>query len=476
MRFFITTALTACILSGQAHASIIPINDYEQALPPGAQATVLVQSTASNQPMLAYQPDKMVLPASTQKVFTALAALLELGPDFRFNTTVGTSAAIQEGAVNGDLVVKFTGDPRLTRDQVRNLALQLSKQNIRSVSGNLVIDTSVFGSHDKAPGWSWNDLTQCFNALPAAASIDGNCFYAVLNSAPTLGDLATASVASRYPVTVESEVRTVNRKMPEARYCELDVEPKDNNRYVLTGCLVQQKEPFGLSFSVQDPANYAAGIVRQELTRAGITISGENKISRTPVTMDNILAENVSKPASALLKTMLKESDNQIADVMFRTVGQHYYGVPGTFRSGSNAVRAILSSKAGVRFGNTLMADGSGLSRHNLVSAQTMMDALQYIARHDAELGMIAMLPVSGTDGTLRYRASVRDTPLKGQVHAKTGALQGVYNLAGFMRNARGEQVAFVQFVSGYSAEDHRTRRAGLNKFESQLYKAIYNN
>ncbi|MGL4905822.1 MAG: D-alanyl-D-alanine carboxypeptidase/D-alanyl-D-alanine endopeptidase, partial [Plesiomonas sp.] len=185
MRFFITTALTACILSVQAHASIIPINDYEQALPPGAQATVLVQSTASNQPMLAYQPDKMVLPASTQKVFTALAALLELGPDFRFNTTVGTSAAIQEGAVNGDLVVKFTGDPRLTRDQVRNLALQLSKQNIRSVSGNLVIDTSVFGSHDKAPGWSWNDLTQCFNALPAAASIDGNCFYAVLNSAPT---------------------------------------------------------------------------------------------------------------------------------------------------------------------------------------------------------------------------------------------------------------------------------------------------
>lgn len=475
MRFLTSAAVAACVFSLPVAASVIPVTDYEQALPPGTQLSLLVQPTNGAQPLVAYQADKLVLPASTQKVFTALAAMLELGPDFRFPTKMGTAAQVRENKVWGDLVVSFSGDPRLTRDQIRLMANRLAQQNIKQVMGNLVIDTSVFGSHDKAPGWSWNDLTQCFNALPAAASIDGNCFYAVLNSAATPGNLATASVASRYPVTVVSEVKTVTRKMPEARYCELDVQPRDNNRYVLTGCLVQQKEPFGLSFSVQDPSAYAAGIVRQELTRAGISISGQTKISNDPVAMPTVLAENNSKPLPDLLKIMLKESDNQIADVMFRTVGHHYFNVPGTFRAGSDAVRAILSKQAGVRFGNTVMADGSGLSRHNLVSAQTMMDTLQYIAKHDDQLGIIAMLPVSGTDGTLRYRASVREAPLKGQVHAKTGALQGVYNLAGFMRTASGQQVAFVQFVSSYSALDHRTRRAGLNKFEGQLYKAIYN-
>ncbi|MGL5369845.1 MAG: D-alanyl-D-alanine carboxypeptidase/D-alanyl-D-alanine endopeptidase, partial [Plesiomonas shigelloides] len=155
MRFLTSAAVAACVFSLPVAASVIPVTDYEQALPPGTQLSLLVQPTNGAQPLVAYQADKLVLPASTQKVFTALAAMLELGPDFRFPTKMGTAAQVRENKVWGDLVVSFSGDPRLTRDQIRLMANRLAQQNIKQVMGNLVIDTSVFGSHDKAPGWSW---------------------------------------------------------------------------------------------------------------------------------------------------------------------------------------------------------------------------------------------------------------------------------------------------------------------------------
>ncbi len=108
----------------------------------------------------------------------------------------------------------------------------------------------------------------------------------------------------------------------------------------------------------------------------------------------------------------------------------------------------MLRQKAGIDLGNTIIADGSGLSRHNLLAPATMMQALQYIAQHDNELNFISMLPLSGYDGTLRYRGGLHEAGVDGKVSAKTGALQGVYNLAGFITTASGQRMAFVQYLS----------------------------
>lgn len=118
----------------------------------------------------------MALPASTQKVVTALAALLQLGPDYRFVTNFETNAKLNNNTLTGDLVIRFSGDPTLTRQQIRNMVNALKQIGIHKVEGDLIVDISAFTSHDKAPGWVWNDMTQCFSAPPAAAIIDRNCF------------------------------------------------------------------------------------------------------------------------------------------------------------------------------------------------------------------------------------------------------------------------------------------------------------
>ncbi|WP_173636087.1 serine-type D-Ala-D-Ala carboxypeptidase [Paramixta manurensis] len=476
MRFSrLVTGLT-CAFILQANAA--PVEEYTQYLPDGANLALIVQKPGASTPLIDYHSKQMALPASTMKVVTALAALLELGPDFRFQTTLESRGAVSGDTLDGDLIARFGGDPTLSRQDLRNMVAVLKKQGVTHIKGNLVIDTSVFASHDKAPGWPWNDLTQCFSAPPGAAIVDKNCFSVSLYSAQKADDNAFIRVASYYPANMFSEVRTLAKGSPDAPYCELDVVPGELNRYTLTGCMTQRAEPLPLAFAVQDGAAWAGAILKNELQQAGIDYTGHLVRQTRANAAGTVLAQTQSAPLHDLLKSMLKRSDNMYADTIFRTIGHHYFNVPGTWRAGSDAVRRILRQKANVDLGNTIQVDGSGLSRHDLISPATMMQVLQYIAQNDQQLNFISMLPLAGYDGTLRYRGGLHEAGVDGKVSAKTGSLQGVYNLAGFITTASGQRLAFVQYLSGYAVppEDQRTRRIPLVRFESRLYKDIYRN
>ncbi len=454
------------------------VEEYTSQLPDGANLALIVQKVGAQTPAIDYHSQQMALPASTQKVITALAALLQLGPDFRFTTTLESQAQVSNGVLNGDLVARFGGDPTLKRQDIRNMVAVLKKSGVQQIQGNVLIDTSVFASHDKAPGWPWNDMTQCFSAPPAAAIVDRNCFSISLYSAPKPDDMAFVRIASYYPVLMNSQVRTLAKGSPDAQYCELDVVPGELNRFTLTGCMTQRADPLPLAFAIQDGASYAGAILKAELKEAGITYSGTLLRQTQVKTPGTVIASKESAPLHDLLKIMLKKSDNMIADTVFRTIGHNRFGVPGTWRAGADAVRQILSQKAGVNLGNTILVDGSGLSRHNLISPATMMQVLQYIAQNDTQLNFISMLPLAGYDGSLQYRAGLHAAGVDGKVSAKTGSLQGVYNLAGFITTASGQRMAFVQYLSGYAVEpaDQRNRRIPLVRFESRLYKDIYQN
>ena len=472
-RFFIGLT-TSIALNAQA----ANVDEYINQLPDGANLALMVQKVGAQEPDIDYHGKQMALPASTQKVITALAALLQLGPDFRFTTTLESKGTVTDGVLKGDLVARFGGDPTLKRQNIRDMVAILKKSGVQKIEGNVLIDTSIFASHDKAPGWPWNDMTQCFSAPPAAAIVDRNCFSVSLYSAQKPGDLAYIRVASYYPVNMFSQVRTLARGSSEGQYCELDVVPGDLNRFTLTGCLPQRTDPLPLAFAIQDGASYAGAIIKAELKDAGITYTG-TLLRQTQVNEPGtVIASTQSAPLHDLLKIMLKKSDNMIADTVFRMIGHAHFGVPGTWRAGSDAVRQILRQQAGVDIGNTIIADGSGLSRHNLIAPATMMQVLQYIAQHDSELNYISMLPLAGYDGSLQYRAGLHEAGVDGKVSAKTGSLQGVYNLAGFITTASGQRMAFVQYLSGYAVEpaDQRNRRIPLVRFESRLYKDIYQN
>lgn len=442
-------------------------------LPTGTNLGFMAKNIQQDKMIEQYNANIFMLPASTQKVLTALTAKLSLAEDFRFKTTLLTTGTIKNGTLEGDLIVQFNGDPDLTSGQLYQLLAQLSQQGIKQINGNLIIDTAIFASHDRAPGWIWNDLTMCFNAPPAAINIDNNCFYVNLDANYPIGELAKFNVPASFPVQVFGQVRIVDPK--EANYCQLDAIVHDNNRYQIKGCLRHQNKPFGLSFAVQDPDSYGAAIIQRQLTRLGIAFNGQIHQATTPQ-QGQLLAQHQSAPLTDLIKKMMKRSDNQIADALFRTIAYQYYKRPATFQLGSLAMKQILRNKANIRLDNAIVADGSGLSRHNLISAQSMLEVLEYIVKNEEKLQLIESFPTAGVDGTLSGRGSMLNPPLGKNIKAKTGALKGVYNLAGFMTNEKGETIAFVQFINGYSTGEleSKTKRSPLNNFENNIYTELY--
>ena len=470
--FFFIVTFFSCLLSAQ------PVEPYISSLPKGSDLSILVQTVDGNPKTLAkYKSDQFKQPASTQKVITALAAQLELGDNFRFITGMYTNGSLNNKQLSGDLIIKLSGDPTFNRARLKNMITALRQKGVEKISGNVILDTSIFASHDKAEGWSWNNLTACYNAPASAATIDDNCFYATITPGKT-GSKASISVSSSIPVMVSGDVRTIaaNSKDLNDKYCELDVSA-DKNRYHLSGCIASNADKTPLKFAVMEPTEYFSTILKNELKQQNITYNGR-VIERKQKTSGGLtlLTSSQSAPLSELLTVMLKKSNNLYADTIFRTLGAHYYNVSGTWRNGGDAVKQILRKKAGIDLENLVIADGSGLSRLNLVSANKLMEILQYISLHNNQLAFIEKLPIAGVDGTLQNRKSFNQAPFKEAVMAKTGYIQGSYNLAGFIQKSDGRYIAFVQLLSGYRADSQGEPKNGaIMRFESEFYKNFIN-
>ncbi|MBE2894221.1 serine-type D-Ala-D-Ala carboxypeptidase [Spirabiliibacterium falconis] len=467
----LSTFICSLFSMGVAVAQISP-QEFVSSLPQGASVALIAENLNQHQRIAQLNDDQLMLPASTQKIFTALAAKLILGDNFTFKTALLTTGKIQDGILQGDVIVKFSGDPTLTSGQLYQLLAQLKQRGVKRIAGNVWLDSTIFASHDRGLGWIWNDLTMCFNAPPSAASVDGNCFSVNLDASSNAGELVNVTIPAQFPVQVFSQVQIVEPKA--AGFCNFDVSVSDNNRYTLKGCIARNAKPFGLSFAVQDPDSYAGSYIDSQLKRLGVQHSGVN-VSLVP-RQGNEIAVVESKPLPVLLKRMMKRSDNQIADSLFRRIGYAHYQRPVSFQQSAVALKTILSKQANIRFGNDQIADGSGLSRHNLVSPNTLLQALEYINAHDETLDLLSTFPIAGVDGTISGRGSMIAPPIQHNLIAKTGSLKGVYNLAGFITNARGEKIAFVQFVSNYVTGDleQKTKRRPLVQFEKQFYTALF--
>ncbi|OCG28165.1 hypothetical protein A9G11_11700 [Gilliamella sp. wkB108] len=455
------------------------VESYLSYLPKGSDISILVQSVGSNPKTLAkYQSNQFKQPASTLKIVTALAAELELGSDFRFETRMLTNGSISNKQLNGDLIIQLSGDPTFDRVRLKSMLSSLRQQGMEKIVGNIILDTAVFASHDNAPGWSWDNLTACYNAPPSAAIVDDNCFFASITPGK-VGSKAAVTVSSNYPVAVTSNIKTIagNSKDLNDKYCELDVSHSAKNRYHLSGCIAANAEKTPLKFAVIDSVEYFSSILKNELKQQKITYTGNltERNSRVNAKL-TLLNATQSAPLSELLTVMLKKSNNLYADTIFRTLGAHYYNISGTWRNGGDAVKQILQKKAGINLENSVIVDGSGLSRLNLVSADKLMEILQYIALHDSQLGLIDKLPIAGVDGTLQYRKSLSQAPFKDIIRAKTGYIQGSYNLAGFIQKADGGYTAFVQLLSGYQVDTKsEPKNSAIMRFESEFYKNFVN-
>ncbi|MBQ8707698.1 MAG: D-alanyl-D-alanine carboxypeptidase/D-alanyl-D-alanine-endopeptidase [Succinivibrionaceae bacterium] len=397
----------------------------------------------------------LLAPASTMKVFTAAAALTQLGQHFRFRTAMRSGASPSGGVLKGDLIIDFAGDPTFSTERLLGMLDKIKEAGIKSIQGNVIINASISNGYTRGAGWPWDDLPLCFAAPAGAVVIDHNCIITKAQMPRGARTFSRAALTQYQPAKIVFDTQQVPKAELDQANCTLIVEPSMNNTYTVSGCIAaekNQKKAYEqeFKFAVQDPNLWAREIIKTALRNKGIALRGNIVVSKRNPSGAVVLAESFSPELPAMIKHMLKYSDNLFAETIAAATARSLYGQPVSIRKAALGVKQILQQSAGVSFAGADLYDGSGLSSYSLVSADTMLQVLKYVKNNDSRLHMIELLPVSGESGTLLRRASVVKPPLKGQVVAKTGTIRNVRNLAGFVKSVKGNLIPFVVFHNSY--------------------------
>ncbi|MGS0681647.1 D-alanyl-D-alanine carboxypeptidase/D-alanyl-D-alanine endopeptidase [Shewanella sp. 125m-7] len=449
IRFFHTavigTALTLCTSSLSVFANDYLANIIKVIEPITSQTAIVVSPLSGSELTYRKDADRLFVPASTMKLLTAVSASSALGKEFIFNTQIDSFVGINNNRIEGDVFLRFDGDPTLESSDLSMLFKQLKQQGLEHIDGNLyLVGDQTETLH--APGWVWDDLGICYAAPVSRYIINKNCINAKLS--PSLADNKAKLTFSQFePVSIASTA--VFDKVGNQPFCELNLQRQQNNQFIISGCY-QGQRPLKLAIAVSEPALYAQRTISNILNNAGISLKGNVLLTDKRPANTLLLAEHQSKPLSELIETMLLNSDNLIADSLLKRLGQYTYGVPGSFVNGSAAMKQVLSQQ-GINLSTANIVDGSGLSRYNLLSAAHLAQVLLLIKRDERLNYLIEQLPVAGMSGTLKYRSGYTQAPLKEHVLAKTGSMKGVVNLAGFIKQDGELKSVFVILENGQS-------------------------
>ncbi|MEH6451977.1 MAG: D-alanyl-D-alanine carboxypeptidase/D-alanyl-D-alanine-endopeptidase [Psychromonas sp.] len=469
---------------------VVPVNlladqfqDLHPLLPKGTQLSYQVFNPASNTTITKQQSETLRTPASMQKLLTATAAKLQLGEDFTYQTTLeGEFTKIKNNAHRGDIRMRFVGDPTLSRSDISTMLNALKSLNIERIKGDFIINSAHFSGYQWSNGQPWNDLGVCYTSPSNAIIVNRNCVFGNLSVNASDGKKARLFIPDHEPVDISSDVDVVTSKQKAYTFCELELTRNSGNRYHLWGCMVPRKNALALSFAINDPFQYTQQIIAAELKRQGIKLEGDIILEQThwPQVKQEVLVLHHSPKLDELLQIMMKKSDNLIADSLFKTVGASYFNNSGNFRNGAKAVKNILE-KQGIDLQNAYIADGSGLSRHNLMSADLFMSVLNYVYKNDDKLNLLSTFAVAGVDGTMKYHRGLRGDLLKGKVIAKTGSMKGVANLLGVVESKQGPRL-FVLMLNGYNLTEEDARspssrgvKAPKYRFEQAFFEQIMN-
>ncbi len=400
---------------------------------------------ADGRVLFARDPDTRLAPASNAKILTALAALDTFGPTHRFATRILADRPLPADGVVGRLVVSGGGDPSLTSEQVWRLTADLARRGLRRVSGDLILDASVFDDQGWNPEWG-TPSARAYHAPVAGLAANYGAF--TVEAAP--GAPGGPAIARIDPPTGYFDL--VNRATTtkgKGRAIEVSRSGGSaGDRVVVSGKIGAAAAPIEIYRSVTDTVLYTGHLIRAQLAANGIIVDGAIRSGRA-IPGDQLLMEFEGKPLGEIVRLFMKYSNNNIAESLVKSLGQHAAGT-GSWATGIPALHAKLSA-LGVPGDGVRLVDGSGLARSNRVSPRALVEALRIGAgsfRYGPEL--LAALPIAGRDGTLRRRASSTTD----HVRAKTGLLTGATGLSGVVETRGAGRVYFSVLANGYANGD----------------------
>jgi serine-type D-Ala-D-Ala carboxypeptidase/endopeptidase (penicillin-binding protein 4) len=413
---------------------------------PGTGISILVKEVGRDEPLVSYNSTVPRNPASTMKVLTTWSALEMLGPAYTWRTRAYATGPVHDQVLEGDLVLVGGGDPYMTAERWWGFVNGLRQEGIQRVTGDVIIDNSYFAPQGDDRGAFDNKPFSTYNVLPDALLVN---FQTVAFS--LLPDLATGTLrASAYPwpanLTVESTAR-LDRGSCRRGAAGVGVSTPDGatgNHIVFTGRYSSGCGTMNFSRAVMRAPEYAYGTFKTFWQESGGKLDGGWRIGVLP-NGAKLLYSQDSLSLAEIIRLVNKFSSNTMARQLLLTMAAEKAGRPGTTASGRKVVVDFLAAQ-GISIPDLVLDNGSGLSREERVSAAGLADVLLAAWRSQYMPEFAASLPLSATDGTLRRR--FRSPEMQGRLRMKTGSLEGVSALAGYVSAASGRTFVAVIIVN----------------------------
>lgn len=426
---------------------------------------IAVVSLDSGRTLYAHDADKLFLPASTAKLYTAALVLNGLDTAYRIPTRVLGPAPDRRGRVDGPLVLYGMGDPSLgadpaTADWADALALQLTAAGVRRIRGDLVADATYFAGPPLGDGWEAADLLSGFAAPASALSVRENQLRLTVTPAARAGEPAQLVLDPPAALRLDGRLQTT----PAGNRSDVNLyrAPGSGLLHVF-GTIAAQAPARSFRLAMDDPARVAGTELLQALARHRIELDGGLRVLHWPQPSEalradaHVLAEVRSPPLGTILRAGLKRSQNLYLQNLLQLAGLREQAASadpappadfvGTANWGLRALRQLLG-RIGISPSASLIGEGTGLSRRDLTTPNALVRLLAFLANGPDGGALRGMLPVAGVDGTLAGR--MRGTRAAGNVHAKTGSMTYVNCLAGYVTSAAGEHLAFAILLNDY--------------------------
>jgi len=435
---------------------------------------LLIVDGESGETLYEQNADRYFVPASNMKLFTTALALAKLGPDYRFRTTLETRGTIsEEGVLTGDVVLVGRGDPNLSNRKfpydlkeefdgppekaLAQLADALAAKGVKEISGEVIGDDSYFPRERYPNGWEIDDMVWEFGAAISSIVVDDNTVTLTLTPGEQAGNPVQSAVAPATPdFAVENDVLTSAADVKSDLI--LTREP-GATLVVVKGTLPARSTPRKLILAIEEPAQHAAAILKRMLEDRGIKVGGAAKARHDADGVRDepmVLAEHVSVPLADSLRLVNKISQNLHTEVLLRTAARQ----SGAWNTPDDLMKipADFYAAAGIAPGDVIQTDGSGLSRHDLVTPRAIVTLLNYAQKQQWFAVYYGSLPVAGVDGTLEDR--MKNTAAVGRIHAKTGSVEHVRTLSGFADTPSGRRLIFSFLSNNQGGKSHEAADA----------------
>ncbi|MFQ5676914.1 MAG: D-alanyl-D-alanine carboxypeptidase/D-alanyl-D-alanine-endopeptidase, partial [bacterium] len=363
---------------------------------------IKVVSLETGQVLYAKDSELLFHPASNMKLLTTATALRKLGTNFRFKTTLSAdTSSLAENTIHGNLYLKGFGSPTLTGKDLWWMIQNLKAKGIQRITGDLVCDESYLDDYYRGAGWMWDDASSSFYPPISALTVNRNCVTVSVTPGFEIGDSLAVTVdpqtsyitIENFGVTADSSDTTslkafkIERKWRESQ-----------NTIVIRGGLVPQSSKKVRALEIVEPALYVGTLFSELLAGEDILVDGEIRKGVLPDT-NIVLVEHLSEPLPYIIWLTNKNSDNLYAELILKTLGAEIFGTPGTAQKGLSAIK-LFFHEVGVDTTAFGLADGSGVSRYNMISPDHIIEILKAMYQNfGLHAEFMSALPIAGIDG-----------------------------------------------------------------------------